>query len=226
MIEKNTLKWIEFATSKKYTHNFKWLGLKVIQYPQDLFATQELLYKVKPDVVIECGIAHGGSIIYHSSILNLININLKKESFVIGIDKEIRSNNLKKIKNHSMYGNIKLIEGSSTNKLTIKKVEKLINNKKKIVVFLDSNHTHDHVLKELEIYSKYVNKGSYIVVFDTLIEDIDNKFHKNRNWSKKNNPKTAVYEFLKKNKNFKIDKKIYKKLLISNCPDGYLKKII
>ena len=225
MIDNKSLNWLEYATSKNYTHNFNWLGLKVIQYPQDLNATQELIYKIKPDVIIECGIAHGGSLIFYSSILSLINLSSKKKSFVIGIDKEIRLKNLNKINNHSLSNNIKLIEGSSTSLSTIKKVENLIKKHKKIIVFLDSNHTHNHVLKGLKIYSKYVNKDSYIVVFDTLIEDIDDKFHDNRAWSQLKNPKTAVYEFLKNNKKFKIDKKIYKKLLISNCPDGYLKKV-
>lgn len=225
MIDNKSLDWLEYATSKNYTHNFNWFGLKVIQYPQDLIATQELIYKIKPDVIIECGIAHGGSLIYYSSILNLINLKSKKESFVIGIDKEIRLKNLKKIKKHHLYNSIKLIEGSSTSSSTVKKVQQLINKKKKIIVFLDSNHTHNHVLKELQIYSKYVNKGSYIVVFDTLIDDINDKFHIKRKWSKTKNPKTAVYEFLRNNNEFKVDKKIFKKLLISNCPDGYLKKI-
>lgn len=204
----------------KHSYNFDWFGRPIIQYPQDIVAMQELLWKIKPDLVIETGIAHGGSLIFYASMLELLG-----KGKVLGIDIEIRPHNRKAIERHPFFKRIKLIEGSSTDKKIIESVEKIAKKHNKILVVLDSLHTHDHVLSELEKYSKFVSKGSYLVVFDTFVEYFPKSVALNRPWGKGSNPATAVFEFLKKNKNFVCDKSIENKLLLTTAPGGYLKRI-
>lgn len=213
--------FINESSKYEYSYHFNWLGLPIIQFPQDIIAMQEIIWKVKPDVIIETGIARGGSLIFYASMLKLLENN----GIVIGVDIDIRSHNKKSLEKHPFYNKIKLIEGSSIDKKTIIDIKKLIKHKKKILVVLDSNHSHEHVLQELHLYSPLVKKGSYVIVFDSIVEDMPPSFVKNRSWSKGNNPKTAVWEFLKTTKKFKIDKDIENKLLISVAPDGYLKCI-
>lgn len=213
-------KWFQDSYKYEYSYHFKWLGRPIIQYPQDMIALQEIIWSIKPDLIIETGIAHGGSLVFSASMLELIG-----SGNVLGIDIDIRKNNKKEIKKHKMYKRITMIQGSSIDKKIIDKVYKFAKNKKRIMVVLDSNHTQDHVLRELKAYSSLVRKGSYIVVFDTIIEDMPNSFFTNRTWSKGNNPKSAVHEFLKTNSRFKIDKSIENKLLISAAIGGYLKCI-
>jgi cephalosporin hydroxylase len=204
-----------------YSYNFTWMGRPIIQYPQDMIAMQEIIWDIKPDLIIETGIAHGGSLIYYASLLELIG-----NGEVLGIDIDIREHNRKEIENHKMFKRIKMISGSSIDETTIEEVKKYAESKKKILVSLDSNHTHDHVLKELELYSPLVSPGSYIVVFDTIVEDLpEGYFSQSRPWGIGNNPKTAVQEFLQKNRQFVIDEMIDNKLLISVAPGGYLKRI-
>jgi len=212
-------KWIESVSRFNYSYNFDWLGRPIIQFPQDILALQEIIWNVKPDLVIETGIAHGGSIIFYASLLELIG----KNGLVIGIDNDIREHNRAEIEKHSMYKRIKMIEGSSIDKKVVDKVYEQAKDKKNIMVILDSNHDHEHVLNELNLYSSLVTKGSYLVVLDTVIEDMPENFFKNRPWGKGNNPKTAVWEFLKRTNRFEIDKEIEDKLLITVAPDGYLK---
>ncbi len=214
-------KWIEGVSRFNYSHNFDWLGRPIIQFPQDIIALQEIIWKVKPDLVIETGIARGGSIIFYASLLELIG----KNGLVIGIDNDIREHNRVEIEKHSMYKRIKMIEGSSIDKKVVDKLYEYSKNKKNVLVILDSNHTHEHVLKELNLYSPLVTKGSYLTVLDTIIEDMPENFFANRPWGKGNNPKTAVWEFLKSTNRFEIDKEIEDKLLITVAPDGYLKCI-
>jgi cephalosporin hydroxylase len=209
------------STISKYCYNFKWMGRPIIQYPQDIIAMQEIIWDIKPDLIIETGVAHGGSIIFYASLLEL----LQNDGIVIGIDIEIRPHNRSEIENHPMFKKIKLIEGSSISSEVINKVNEFVKGKKKILVALDSMHTHDHVIKELELYSKYVTKDSYLIVFDTIVEDFPKNFYSDRPWDVGNNPKTAVREFLKKNDDFIIDEEIQNKLLITVNPDGYLKRI-
>lgn len=204
----------------RYTYNFSWLGLSIIQCPQDIVAVQEIIWKVKPDLIIETGIAHGGSLILAASILELIG-----KGKVVGIDIDIREHNKIAIERHPLHKRITMIEGSSIDKDTFEQVCELAKDKKKVLVFLDSNHSHKHVLKEMELYSKLVTKGSYMIVFDTAIEDMPDSFFADRPWGKGNNPKTAVWEFLKNNNCFKIDREIEDKLLITAAPDGYIKRI-
>jgi len=219
-LRKKGMNFLKELTQYKYTYHFSWLGRPIIQLPQDIIAIQEIIWQVKPDLILETGIAHGGSLIFSSSMLELIG-----HGKVIGIDIDIRSHNKIAIKKHPLYNRIIMIEGSSIEKSTISKVKKLTKGKKKIIVILDSNHTHDHVLKELQFYSTFVKKGSYLIILDTVIEDLPKNSFKNRPWGKGNNPKTAVREFLKINKRFEIDKEFDNKLVITTAPEGYLKCI-
>jgi cephalosporin hydroxylase len=214
-------KWLRESFKKQYEYNFTWLGRPIIQYPFDIIAIQELIWEVKPDLIIETGIAHGGSIIFSASMLEIIG-----KGSVIGIDIDIRKHNLAEIESHSMFKRIQLIEGSSIDLNVVQQVKKSAKANQRIMVFLDSNHTHEHVLQELNLYSQFVSIDSYIVVFDTFIEDLPEEFSNNRPWGKGNNPKTAVREFLQKNSNFVIDKNIEKKLLLTSAPDGYIKRVI
>ena len=205
----------------QYSYNFSWMGRPIIQYPQDMIAMHEIIWQVKPDLVIETGIAHGGSLIYYASLLELIG-----KGEVLGIDIDIREHNRKEIEKHPMFKRIKMIQGSSIDEQIIEQVRKYASGKQSILVCLDSNHTHDHVLKELEFYSPFVSLHSYIVVFDTIVEDLpEGYFSQKRPWGLSNNPKTAVDEFLRDNRNFVIDTSIDNKLLISVAPKGYLKRI-
>jgi len=211
-------KWFLKGYNYEYSYHFKWLGIPIIQYPQDIIAIQEMIWKVKPDLIIETGIARGGSLILSASILELIG-----KGSVLGVDIDIRKHNRIQIEKHPLFKRISMIEGSSIAKSVVKKVYDYSKGKEKILLLLDSNHTYEHVLKELELYSPLVTKDSYMVVFDTIIENMPENFFLNRPWNKGNNPKTALREFLKKNDRFEIDKEIGNKLLITVAADGYLK---
>lgn len=205
----------------KYSYNFTWLGRPIIQYPQDIIAMQEIVWKVKPGLIIETGIARGGSLIFYASMLELLG----GDGQVLGIDIDIREHNRVEIERHSMYKRITMIEGSSIDEEVAKQVYDFAKGNRQILVVLDSMHTHAHVLRELQLYSPLVTKGSYLVVFDTIIEDMPEDFFPGRPWGKGNNPKTAVCKFLKTNNRFKIDKEIENKLLITVALNGYLKCI-
>ena len=202
----------------KYSYNFSWLGRPIIQHPQDMVAMQELIWTVKPDLLIETGIAHGGSLIMYASILELIG-----SGQVLGIDIDIRQHNRVEIERHPMFKRITMLEGSSTSDDVARQVRVFAQDCGKVMLVLDSNHTHDHVLRELELYSSLVSKGSYCVVFDTVIEDMPEGSYPDRPWEKGDNPKTAVWEFLRTNQRFKIDQSIPNKLLVTVAPDGFLK---
>lgn len=221
LLKQAAKKFNDASNSGQYSYNFSWMGRPIIQYPQDMIAMQEIIWEIKPDLIIETGIAHGGSLIYYASLLELIG-----NGEVLGIDIDIREHNKIEIEKHQMFKRIKMISGSSIDEKIIDKVKAYAEGKKTILVVLDSNHTHDHVMKELELYSPLVSNGSYIVVFDTIVEDLpEGYFSQSRPWSIGNNPKTAVHEFLKSNTNFVIDEMIDNKLLISVAPSGYLKRI-
>jgi cephalosporin hydroxylase len=211
--------WVREISPHKYPYNFTWMGRPIIQFPQDIMAMQEIIWEVKPDLIIETGIAHGGSLILYASMLELIG----GDGEILGIDVDIRQHNRVEIESHSMFKRITMIEGSSIDEKIAQQVYDFAKGKNTVLVLLDSNHTHDHVLKELQLYSPLVTKNSYLVVFDTLIEDMPDNFFQDRPWGKGNNPKTALWEFLKTNKRFEIDKNIEAKLLITVAPEGYLK---
>jgi len=197
------------SIKNKYSYNFTWLGRSIIQYPQDIVAIQELIWQVKPDLIIETGIAHGGSLMLSASLLALLDIAeviekcisewnpRESKRKVLGVDIEIRPHNRAAIEAHPMFSRIQMIEGSSSDRKVIDEVHRIASHYNKIMVFLDSLHTHDHVLAELEAYAPWVSLGSYCVVFDTLIEDMPPGSFPDRPWDKGNNPKTAVWEYLR-----------------------------
>lgn len=219
-LKKAAAEFNEASNKAQYSYNFSWMGRPIIQYPQDMIAMQEIIWEIKPDLIIETGIAHGGSLIYYASLLELIG-----KGEVLGVDIDIRAHNKKEIENHPMFKRIKMIEGSSILSDTVDKVAEIAKDKKTVLVSLDSNHTHEHVLNELELYSPFVTTGSYLVAFDTIVEDLPNDYMPGRPWKQGDNPKTAVREFLKSHPEFESDLNIDMKLLISVGPEGYLKKV-
>jgi cephalosporin hydroxylase len=220
-LKKLSYDWFVSGYKYKYSYNFTWLGRPIIQYPQDIAAMQEIIWSVKPDLIIETGIAHGGSLIFYASMLELIG----GEGEVLGIDIDIRQHNRTEIEKHKMYKRITMIEGSSVDEEVVSKVYGFARNKEKVLVVLDSMHTYSHVLQELRAYSPLVTAGSYLVVFDTIVEDIPEELFTDRPWGKGKKPKTAVYQFIKENDRFEVDYEIEKKLLITAAPNGYLKCI-
>jgi cephalosporin hydroxylase len=221
-LKQTALKFMLESGVNKYTYNFTWLGRPIIQYPQDIIALQEIIWDIQPDLIIETGIAHGGSLIFSASILELIS----KDGQVLGIDIDIREHNRAEIEKHPMSKRITMIEGSSIAPEIVSQVFAFARNKRKVMVILDSNHTHEHVLAELNSYAELVSLDSYLVVFDTVVEDVPKEYDWNgRPWGKGNNPKTAVWEFLKTHDEFEINEAIHNKLLITVAPDGFLKRI-
>lgn len=213
-----TRRWFARASQLEYSYHFRWMGRPVIQYPQDLVASQEILWNVKPDLVIETGVAHGGSLIFYASILELIG-----RGKVVGVDNEIRPHNRAAIEAHPMFRRIELIEGSSTDAGVFARVRSLAEGQRTVLVALDSNHTHDHVLAELRLYSQLVTPGSYLIAFDTIIEEMPPEFSANRPWKPGDSPATAVRQFLTETDRFVVDEEIDHKLLISVAPGGYLR---
>lgn len=213
--------WLTEITRHKYTYNFGWLGRPVIQLPQDLLAVQEIVWQVQPDLVVETGIAHGGSLVHSASLLELLG----GDGLVVGVDVDIRAHNRGAIEAHPLAKRIRLIEGSSTDPTVAAAVREIAGGRRRVLVMLDSDHTHAHVLRELELYAPLVTRGSYLVVFDTLIEDLPGELFAGRRWGKGNNPKTAVWQFLKTTDRFEIDTRRAGKLLLTCAPDGYLRCI-
>ena len=223
------------STQPKYSYNFSALGRPIIQYPQDMVAIQEMIWRIKPDLVIETGIAHGGSLILNASMLALLDYCDAVEAGktldpnaprrrVLGIDIDIRAHNRAAIEMHPMAHRIDMIQGSSITPEVIAEVGKRAAQFQRIMVFLDSNHTHEHVLAELEAYAPLVSPGSYCVVFDTVIENLPAGMYPDRPWDVGNNPKTAVREFLSRNPDFEVDEDMDAKLLITVAPGGYLRR--
>lgn len=213
--------WLTEITRHRYTYNFTWLGRPVIQLPQDLLAVQEIVWRVRPDLIVETGIAHGGSLIHSASLLELIG----GDGLVVGVDVDIRAHNRREIEAHPLARRIRLIEGSSTDPAIAAKVAEHARGRPSVMVVLDSDHTHAHVLRELELYAPLVTRGSYLIVFDTLIEDLPEALFAGRRWGKGNNPKTAVWRYLKSTDRFEIDTRLAGKLLLTCAPDGYLRCI-
>ncbi|MBU0807355.1 MAG: cephalosporin hydroxylase family protein [Gammaproteobacteria bacterium] len=211
--------WLREITRHKYAYNFKWMGRPIIQFPQDMIAMQEIIWELKPDLIIETGVAHGGSVLYYASLLELVG----GDGYVLGIDIDIRAYNRAEIERHPMHKRLQLIQGSSIAAETVAQVAEHVRGKQRVLVILDSNHTHEHVLAELQAYSPFVTKGSHLVIFDTLIEDMPDDLLGDRPWGKGNNPKTALRAFLESSDRFEIDERIVSKLLITVAPDGYLR---
>jgi len=219
---KYAINFLNKLLETRYVYHFDWFGVPTIQFPSDLMVIQDLIFRSKPDIIIETGVAHGGSLIFYSSLLSLLKVKNYK---IIGIDIKIKKENRKKILNSKVSKNIELIETSSVNLETFKKL-KLKTKNKRVLVILDSNHSESHVFEELEMFSKLIKKNNYIVVMDTSIEFINQKFiNRGREFGKGNSPYTAVKKFIKKNKKFKIDKSYENKSFISSCYSGFLKRI-
>lgn len=247
-LQRLTRQWFDLANSYEYSYHFAWMSRPVIQYPQDLVVMQEIIWCVKPDLIIETGIAHGGSLIMSASMLALLDYCDAVEKGevldpkaprrrVVGIDIDIREHNRKAIEAHPMAHRIDMIQGSSVDPAIVQRVHDIAKGYERVLVCLDSNHTHDHVLQELEAYAPLTSADSYCVVFDTVVEDLPEESSANRPWGHGNNPKTAVYEYLRrlnatpqlasdgKPLKFEIDQAIENKLLITVAPDGYLRRI-
>lgn len=212
-------KWFNASSKHEYSYHFTWLGRPIIQFPQDVMAIQEIIWKVKPDLIIETGIARGGSLIFYASMLELIG----GEGQVVGIDIDIRENNRVEIERHPLCKRIFMLQGSSVDEEIVGQVSKMAENKPRVMVILDSNHTYQHVKRELELYSPLVKTGSYLIVLDTVIEDMPEELSADRPWGKHDNPKIAVREFLASNQRFEVDREIEDKLLITVAPQGYLR---
>ncbi|MDG4595648.1 MAG: cephalosporin hydroxylase family protein [Candidatus Contendobacter sp.] len=224
-LQTNSYEWINRIAAHKYTYNFRWLGRPIIQLPQDIVAMQELIWSIQPDLIIETGIAHGGSLIFSASMLELnATCGGPQDAEVLGVDIDIRAHNRAAIEAHPMFKRITMIQGSSIAPEIIAQVQARVTGKQRVLVCLDSNHTHDHVLAELEAYAPLTSVGSYCVVFDTIIEDMAADLFSDRPWGPGNNPKTAVWEYLKTHPEFEIDRSIPHKLLITVAPDGYLRR--
>jgi cephalosporin hydroxylase len=235
-LKQHSYKWMLDGAKYNYVYNFSFFGLPIIQFPQDIVAMQEIIWKVKPDLIIETGIAHGGSLIMNASLLAMLDycdavesgelIDPKKpKRRVLGIDIDIREHNRLAIEAHPMANRIDMIQGSSIAPEIIAQVKNYAKNYKRILISLDSNHTHEHVLAELKAYALLTSVDSYCVVFDTAVEDMPKEIFPDRPWGPGNNPKTAVREYLRTHSEFEIDKSIQNKLLITVAPDGYLKRI-
>lgn len=215
------LKFIRDTLKDKYSYNFTWLGRPFIQVPPDMIALQEFIYKIRPDVIIETGIAHGGGLVFYASILETMRM---LDSRVVGIDIDIRNENLEALLAHEMSHKIILLRGDSIDPRIIKDVSRLVTGKN-VLVILDALHTHYHVLAELELYAPFVSIGSYIIVMDTIIQFLPEHSYPDKPWDVGNNPWTAVQEFLKTHDNFEIDRDIENRILITSAPDGYLRRI-
>lgn len=227
--------WVREITPHKWAYNFSWLGRPAIQFPNDAWAMQELIWQIKPNLIIETGIAHGGSLIMSASMLALLDLceaieagatldPAKSRRKVLGIDIDIRVHNRAAIEAHPMASRIQMIQGSSIAPDIIDQVRRIASEHSRILVCLDSNHTHDHVIAELEAYAPLTSVGSYCVVFDTIIEDMPAEMFPDRPWGPGDNPKTAVVEFLKFHPEFEADQYIPNKLMITVAPNGYLKR--
>lgn len=235
-LQKDAMTLFNRACEYRYSYNFSWMGRPIIQFPQDMVAMQELIMEVKPDLIIETGIAHGGSLIMNASLLAMLDYcdaiesselldPAKPKRRVLGVDIDIREHNRVAIEAHPMANRIDMIQGSSIAPEIIKQVFDYAKNYKRILISLDSNHTHEHVLAELEAYAPLTSEDSYCVVFDTVVEDMPESLFPDRSWGPGNNPKTAVWQYLKTHPEFEIDKTIQNKLLITVAPDGYLKRV-
>lgn len=218
--------WIGTAQSHRYSYHFEWLGRPIIQYPQDIVAMQEIIWSVQPDLIIETGIAHGGSLIFYASLLELNAIcGGPQDAEVMAVDIEIRPHNREYIEAHPLFERISMIEGSSTAPEVVRQITERAERHETVLVCLDSNHTHDHVLAELHAYAPLVSPGSYCIVFDTIVEQLPESMSDDRPWGPGNNPETAIAEFLRDRVEFVVDEYIERKLMVTVAPGGYLRRV-
>jgi cephalosporin hydroxylase len=191
--------WLKVGWDQKYPYTFSWLGRPIIQIPEDILRAQEVIYRVKPDVIIETGVAHGGSLIFYASLCKAMG-----QGRVIGIDIEIRPHNRTAIEAHELFSHITLIEGSSTDPVIVQQVRSLVKSGETVLVFLDSNHTKRHVLAELEAYHNLITPGSYIVATDGSMRDLFDVPRGKPEWAW-DNPAAAAAEFIQAHPEFVIE---------------------
>lgn len=221
-LKRKSLDWMLHADRYKYTYNYTWLGRPIIKFPSDIVVMQELIWRVKPDLIVETGIAHGGSLVFSASMLELLG----GDGLVLGIDIDIRAHNRKEIEAHPMMKRIRMIEGSSVAPEVVNQVREIARTKRKVMVFLDSLHTHDHVMAELALYAPLVSLDSYLVLPDTFIEYFPRGYYsKDRPWDVGNNPMTALRAFLAGTDEFVVDRQYCDKLMITEAFDGYLRRV-
>lgn len=213
--------WFNRSHARRYTYNFSWMGVPIIQVPQDIMAMQEIIWRVKPDLIIETGVARGGSLIFYASMMELLGNGGK----VVGVEVDLRPHNRAALEDHPMWRHIEVLDGSSVDPATAAAAAQLASDASTVLVSLDSNHTEAHVLAELELYSPLVTLGSYLVVFDTVVEDMPAEFVNGRPWGPGDNPKTAVRKFLGGTDDFVVDREIDAQLQLSMAPEGYLRRI-
>ncbi|MBO9520728.1 MAG: cephalosporin hydroxylase family protein [Nocardioidaceae bacterium] len=211
--------WMEESVRERYSYNFTWLGRPVIQYPQDMIAIQELIWRIRPQVIVETGIAHGGSLVFSASMLELIG----GPGRVIGVDIDIREHNREALDEHPLRHRMRLLEGSSIDSDIVRKVHEEVGDAAPVLVILDSMHTHDHVLAELRAYSPLVSAGSYVVVLDTVIADLPDDLYPDRPWTSADNPRTAAAAFVAESSRFEVDTELERRLAITTAPGGYLR---
>jgi len=229
-LKRLSLKWLEVAGTAGQQYTTDWAGLPIIQIAQDIVQFQELAFRVKPNLIIETGIARGGSLTLSASLLCLLDIMegldpRKSDRRVVGVDIEVRSGNRKALDEHPLRFKMEIVEGSSVDQTVVSKVRTLAKSFECVMISLDSDHTHQHVLAELNAYADLISLGSYCIVFDTVIEDLPRDYFSDRPWGVGNSPKTAVFEWLKEHPEFEIDSSIDDKLLISVAPSGYLRRV-
>lgn len=228
--------WLEASMRRRYVYNYDWLGRPIIQYPQDMVAMQELVWATRPDLIIETGIAHGGSLILSASLLAMLDycdavqagtaLDPKaSKRKVLGLDIDIRPHNRDAIESHPLAHKIDMIQGSSISSEVIAQVQAYASGYQRVMVCLDSNHTHEHVLAELRAYAPLTTLGCYCVVFDTFVEDMPADLFPDRPWAPGDNPKTAVHTYIKEQPGFEIDASIPHKLQVTVAPEGFLKRI-
>ncbi len=216
-----SLKWMLHADKYKYTYNFSWMGRPIIKFPSDMVAQQEVMWRTRPDLVIETGIAHGGSVVFSASMQQMMQI---PNAEVVAVDIDIRKHNRELIEAHPMARHITMYEGDSTSDEMIAKVKRHLEGKKSVMVILDSSHTEEHVFRELERYGDFVTPGNYLILPDTFIEFFPKGYYANRPWDVGNNPYTAMRRFLEMQNDFTIDREVGGKLMICEGIDGYLRK--
>jgi cephalosporin hydroxylase len=208
------------ADRHDWSYQWSWLGLPVIQLPPDIVALQELIWETRPQLVIETGIARGGSLVLYASILELIG-----EGEVLGIDIDIRAHNRAAIEAHPLARRIRMLEGSSLDDSVVAEARRTASRVERVMVVLDSSHTHDHVLAELRLYAPLVTVGQFLVVADTIVEHIPPQEHRPRPWGPGNNPATALRVWLEEADGFEPDPFVNAKLLLTASPGGYLRRV-
>lgn len=228
--------WLQESMARKYVYNFDWLGRPIIQYPQDMVAIQELIWRVRPDLIIETGIAHGGSLILSASMLAMLDMcdaieagvtfdPQRSKRKVIGLDIDIREHNRAAIEAHPMASRIQMFQGSSVDPSVVQQVRVASQGYRQVLVFLDSMHTHAHVMGELDAYATMVSAGSYCVVFDTFVDDMPPKFFVDRPWDVGDNPKSALRAWLPQHPEFEVDAEMEQRLQVTVAPYGFLKRV-